>query len=231
MNDLIIWLMGDTLGKKIINTWDWLWQMPTEPPTTVKSTDEIALEHATQLLISIAAKVTEMERAVDRVRSISQEIERQYNQKSQEHQNLVSKAFELQRSGNIVEARLSMARSIGIERILPELKVRLDRAQEMLINANDYHTQEQSKLTLLEIEFQSLAASMAMNKSMGGDRELAKFNDLNNLQEKFRNVQAEAEDRYQQIKIMSQLSHSTDCVLEETLTIDEIDRRIRSLGS
>jgi phage shock protein A len=232
MNNLILWLMGDTLGEHIVNGWNWLWQIPVEPsPTTSKTNDDITLEHATQLLRSIGARVTQMERVVHRVRSIAQEIQRQYDLKCREHQELIGIVLQYQNVGDNVEARLTMAKAIGIERILPELKVRLERAQEMLININECHTQEQAKFSLLEIELETIKACMAMNESMGGSRDLDKFTDLSNLQDKFQQVQSEMEDRYQQIQVMSQLSHPSNCVLEETLNIQAIDDRIRAIGN
>ena len=209
MNNVVMWLMGDTLGEQVMTGWNWLWQTPDQPSPIAKTNNQLTLEHATQLLGSIALRVQQMEGAVNRVRSISREIQRQYDVKCQEHQELIGIVLEHQRSNNTVEARLAMAKAIGIERILPELKVRLERAQEMLININECHTQEQAKLSLLEIEMETIKACMAMNESMGSDRNMDKFKDLSNLQDKFQNVQAEMEDRYQQLQLMTQLSQSS----------------------
>ena len=231
MSNLILWLMGDTVGGQMIAGWNWLWQMPPEPATgTGKTSDAITLEHATQLLGSIALRVTQMQKVVDRVRSIAREIQRQYELKCQEHQELIGIVLEYQRSNDPVEARLTMAKAIGIERILPELKVRLERAQEMLMNVNECHIQEQAKLSLLEIEMETIKACMAMNESMGSDRSMDKFQDLTNLQDKFQNVQAEMEDRYQQMQVMSQLSQPSNGMLDEPLSIQDIDSRIKSLA-
>jgi phage shock protein A len=232
MSNLILWLMGDALGEQMIAGWNWFWQTPLEPVTGAgKTSDDIALEHATQLLESIALRVTQMQRVVDRVRSITREIQRQYDLKCQEHQELIGIVLEYQRVNDPVEARLTMAKAIGIERILPELKVRLERAQEMLMNVNECHIQEQAKLALLEIEMETIKACMAMNESMGIDLTMDKFQDLSNLQDKFQNVQAEMEDRYHQIQAMSQLSQPASGVLEEPLNIQDIDDRIRAIGN
>ena len=230
MSNLILWLMGDTVGGQMIAGWNWLWQIPPEPAATGKTSDDITLEHATQLLGSIALRVTQMQKVVDRVRSIAREIQRQYELKCQEHQELIGIVLEYQRSNDPVEARLTMAKAIGIERILPELKVRLERAQEMLMNVNECHIQEQAKLSLLEIEMETIKACMAMNESMGSDRSMDKFQDLTNLQDKFQNVQAEMEDRYQQMQVMSQLSQPSNGMLDEPLSIQDIDSRIKSLA-
>lgn len=231
MNNLILWLMGDTVGGQMIAGWNWLWQIPPEPATaTSKTSDDITLEHATQLLGSIALRVNQMQKVVERVRSIAREIQRQYELKCQEHQELIGIVLEYQRSNDPVEARLMMAKAIGIERILPELKVRLERAQEMLMNVNECHIQEQAKLSLLEIEMETIKACMAMNESMGTDSTIDKFQDLTNLQDKFQNVQAEMEDRYQQMQVMSQLSQPANGISDEPMSIQDIDSRIKSLA-
>ena len=238
MNNLISWLMGDTLGGLVMDTWNWLWQtsVKSSPPATTgnkvdKNSDDITLEHANQLLVSITARVLEMQKAVDRVRAITLEIKRQYNVKCKQHQELVATVLEYKREGEMVEARIAMANVIGIERILPELQARLEHSQEMLISINELHTQEQSKLSLLEIEMETIKACMAMNNSMSGNRDLDKFNDLSNLQDKFRNVQTEMEDRYQQVQVMSQLSNQSNLAVQEPLNIQDIDERIKSLGN
>ena len=231
MSNLILWLMGDAVGEQMIAGWNWLWQIPPTATATAKTSDDITIEHATQLLGSIGLRVTQMQRVVDRVRSITREIQRQYDLKCQEHQELIGIVLEYQRSNDSVEARLAMAKAIGIERILPELKVRLERAQEMLMNVNECHIQEQTKLSLLEIEMETIKACMAMNESMGIDRTMDKFQDLSNLQDKFQNVQAEMEDRYHQIQAMSQLSQPSSSGLEEPLNIEDIDDRIRAIGN
>jgi phage shock protein A len=234
MSNIILWLMGDTLGGQMIAGWNWLWQMPPEPATataTSKTSDDITIEHATQLLGSIALRVQQMQKVVDRVRLIAREIQRQYDLKCQEHQELIGIVLEYQRANDPVEARLTMAKAIGIERILPELKVRLERAQEMLMNVNECHIQEQAKLSLLEIEMETIKACMAMNESMGTDQTMDKFQDLTNLQDKFQNVQAEMEDRYQQMQVMSQLSQPSNGISDKPFNIQDIDDRIRSIGN
>jgi phage shock protein A len=234
MNNLISWLMGDTLGGLIMDGWNWLWQTSTKSPIQVvrvdKNSDDITLEHATQLLVSITARVLEMQKAVERVRAITHEIKRQYDVKCQHHKELVAMVLEYKRLGEIVEARIAMAKAIGIERILPELQARLEHSQEMLISINECHIQEQSKLSLLEIEMETIKACMAMNESMSGNRDPDKFNDLSNLHEKFRNVQIEIEDRYQQVQIMGQLANKSNFVTQEPLNIKDIDERIKSLS-
>ena len=124
----------------------------------------------------------------------------------------------------IVEARLVMAKAIEIERILPEFQTKLTSSQSMLMSVNNIHIQQESELSLLEIDVENMKAWIAMN----GYHE-AKSHELIILKEKLEHSSIAAEDRCREIQIVSQLSHSSDCELGTTLTTQDIDERIRVL--
>jgi hypothetical protein len=226
MKTFILWFVGDNLGKTAIDLWQWLWQIPTE---RAPSSDVLTLDRAQQLLDSIAARINQMQAAVEKVRNSTGEIHRQYDRKCQEYQEIISSIAEYQRLENTTDTRLAMARASAIERILPKLKQALENSQLRLAAIGQSHAEEQAKLALLEIEMQNIKAYMAIDDSIGDDRR--RTDDLNSLQERFRNVITEIEDRDRQIQIMSQLSHSADCILAETLTDRDLDTRIANLKS
>jgi phage shock protein A len=231
MQKLIVWLMGDNLGTWLINTWDWLIQAPTDPSSTeVKTTDEINLKHATQLLELTRSKVMEIQNVVERVRKIATAIQLQYDLKCNYHQNLMADVLEFKRKGNILEARLSMAKVVEIERVLPELKAKLENSQEMLIGINKIYAQKESELFSLQVDLESMKAYMAMHDSTHGSGDRDRSPDLIQIQEKFRHVLAETEDRYREIQIVSQLANPSNCELGETLNLQDIDNRIEKLG-
>jgi hypothetical protein len=126
--------------------------------------------------------------------------------------------------GQIVEARLAMAKAIEIERILPEFQAKLASAEEMLMRVNDIHAQKESELSLLEIDVENMKAYIAMNGHHDD-----KSQDLIALQEKLRNSSIEAEDRCLEIQIESQLSNPSNCELGDTLNNQDIDARIAAL--
>jgi phage shock protein A len=232
MQKIIVWLMGDNLGAWVINTWDWLIQAPPDPSSTeVKTPDEINLEHATQLLELTRSKVMEIQNVVERVRKIATAIQLQYDLKCNYHQNLMADVLEFKRKGNILEARLSMAKVVEIERVLPELKAKLENSQEMLIGINKIYAQKESELFSLQVDLESMKAYMAMHDSTRGSGDRDRSPDLIQIQEKFRTVLAETEDRYREIQIVSQLANSSNCELGETLNLQDIDKRIEKLGS
>ncbi|WP_309732493.1 hypothetical protein [Chamaesiphon sp. OTE_75_metabat_556] len=231
MQKIIVWLMGDNLGTSLINTWDWLIQAPPDPSSIeVKTTDEINLKHATQLLELTRSKVAEIQNVVDRVRKIATAIQLQYDLKCNYHQNLMADVLEFKREGNILEARLSMAKVVEIERVLPELKAKLENSQEMLIGINKIYAQKESELFSLQVDLESMKAYMAMHDSTCGSGDLDRSPDLIQIQEKFRHVLAETEDRYREIQIVSQLANQSNCELGETLNLQDLDNRIEKLG-
>jgi len=230
MKRSIIWLFGDELSKSVINTYNWLLEVPPERSATKgKTSDEINLQHIGELLDSMRVKVANLQTVVERVRHSTQEIEKQYNLKCQYHQELMLLVLDFHRVGNILEARLAMAKAMEIERILPEFQAKLASSQEMLMRVSEIYIQKESELSLLEIDIENMKTYIAMNNSMNGHHNIDKSHELTILQEKIRNSTIEAEDRCREIQIATQLSHLSNCELGTTLTAQDIDERIRVL--
>ena len=225
MESLITSLFGEPVSKAIFNSWNWLWQIPIDAPTPgVETSNDAVIEDAMQLLNAISEKVDRLQIAVDRMQSISQKIECEYNQKSQKYQELMKEALECQQSGNIVTARLTMATAIGIERILPELKIRLEHSQEMLIDINEYYIQENGKLSLLKIDLERTKSYLIMNGSSPIDRD--NLNDSTYLYENLQDIENKIKDRYQEALAMISLNAGSNSESEETVTIKYIDKRL-----
>lgn len=226
MRGLIIWLMGEELGASIMKSLHWLLETPPDRSQTQgKTSDEITIEHITQVLESMQSKVAAIQSIIDRVRRITNEIQHRYNLKRLCHQELIGVVLEAKRTGHIIEARLAMTQMIQIERILPELQLRLDSSQEMLISIHEIHAQEEANLSLLEIDLETVKARRTMNNCQNVDNSA----DLIVLYEKFRNVQSDLEYRHQEIQVASTLANSSDCELRETLTTEAIDELIAKL--
>jgi phage shock protein A len=230
MKGFIVWLMGDKLGESTINGLNWLLEVPPDRSAQVaKTSGEITIEHASQLLELMRSKVLKIQNVVEQVRQSTQKNQHQYDLKCQYHQELIGMALESKRTGNIIEARLAMVKAIEIERILPDFKSKLDRSQDMLIGVNEIHAKKESELSLLEVDLEYTIASMAISDSVNDDRSPEQDRELMVLQAKLRDFLAETEDSYQQIQIMSQLSHPSACELGETLNTQDIDARIEEL--
>jgi hypothetical protein len=227
MRGLVIWLMGEELGESIMKSLHWLLETPPDRSQTQgKTSDEITIEHITQVLESMQSKVAAIQSIIDRVRRITHEIQHRYNLKRLCHQELIGVVLEAKRTGNIIEARLAMTQMIQIERILPELQSRLDSSQDLLIGIHEIHAQEESNLSLLEIDLETVKARRTMNSYQNVDNSA----DLIVLYEKFRNVQSDLEYRHQEIQVASTLNNPSNCELGETLTTEAIDELIEKLN-
>jgi phage shock protein A len=227
MKNSIFWLFGDEIGKSMINSFNWLVEAPPErSPKVEKTSNEITIEHAAQLLELMRSKVLNLHNVVEQVRQSTRKNQHQYNLKCQYHQGLVKMAAEYKQMGQIVEARLAMAKAIEIERILPEFQAKLTSSEEMLMRVNEIHSQKESELSLLEIDVENMKAYIAMNGHHDD-----KSQDLIALQEKLRHSSIEAEDRCREIQIESQLSNPSNYELGETLNTQDIDDRIAKLGN
>jgi phage shock protein A len=225
MQNSIIWLFGDELGKSIINSFNWLLEAPSEQsPKVEKTSDEITIEHADRLLELMQSKVLNLQQVVEQVRQSTQRNQHQYNLKEQHRQVLIKTAAEYKQTGQILEARLAMAKAIEIEWIIPEFQAKLASSQEMLMRVNKIHAQKESELLLLEIDVENMKAYIVMNGHYDD-----KSQDLIALQEKLRNSSIEAEDRCRELQIESQLTNPSNYELGETLNTQDIDALIVEL--
>jgi phage shock protein A len=230
MKGAINWLFGDDLGKSVINIYNWLLEVPPDrSPAKGKTSDEIILGHAFQLLELMRSKVANLQAVVDRVRRSTHIIQRQYHLKCQCHQELMGMVLESKRVGEIVAARLAMAKAIEIERILPEFQAKLASSEEMLMRVSEIHIQKELELSLLEIDMENMKTYMAMNDSTNGHHDIDRSHDLTILLEQIRNSSLEAEDRCRELQIASQLARPSNCELGATLTTQDLDERIRVL--
>ena len=226
MKGIVIWLFGEEFGKSIINGFSWLLEVPPDRSATKgKTSDEIALEHASQLLELMRSKVTKLQYIVEQVRQSTQRTQHQYNLKCQRHQELLRLALEYKRMEQIIEARLVMAKTIEIERILPEFQTKLASSQEMLMRVNDIHIQQESELSLLEIDVENMKAWIAMN----GYQE-TKSRELISLKEKLEQSSMAAETRCLELEALRQLYHPSNYELGEILTTQDLDDRIESIS-
>jgi phage shock protein A len=230
MKGLIIWLMGDKLGESTINGLNWLLEVsPDRSSQGNKNSGEMTIEHATQLLELMRSKVFNLQQVVEQVHHSTHKSQHQYNVKNRHRQEFIAQTLEYKKKGQLVEARLAMAKAIEIERILPDFKSKLDRYQEMLMGINEIHAKKESELLMLEVDLEYTIASMAIKDSVSNDRSPAQSRELMILQEKLRGFLVETEDSYQQIQIMSQLSNPSASEPRETLNTQDIDDRIAEL--
>jgi phage shock protein A len=219
--------------KDLVNVWNWLFEAPPDQLlNNGKTINQIEIDQAAQLLNNMRSKATEIQTVLEQVRLTTQEIQHQYEMKCRCYQELVGLALASKRQGNIIEARLAMAKAIQIERILPQFTSKLETSQELLITINKIHAQQESDFSLLEIDLAMISAQQSVEVTMHGHQGLDKSRDVIALQERLRNIQAEIEERYLAVQINSQLSNSSSSYDELTkpLNTQDIDERIIKLG-
>jgi hypothetical protein len=224
MKGLVIWLLGDELGKLTINSFKWLLEVPPDrSPSKGKTNDEIILEEITRSLEIVRAIVIKIKGTVEQVRTLKKANEDKYKLRQQAHQELIGMSLESKRQGNIFEARSAMGQAIQFELTLPKFKERSDTSQRMLITIQDFQTQKLADFALLEIDLETAKVQRDVNNSIGIDCSP----NLMILQAKLENVQAEIEDRYHQILVEIQLANPSNCELGKTFNTEDIDERIR----
>lgn len=231
MKTFIVWLLGNTLGQAVINTWRWLGQMSTaiEQPSQTEEGDQLAVANAQKLISAMSLRTAEIHEMLGKARTAADKIRRQYNNQSLQYQEATERAQEYYQYGNTIDARLCIAKSMSIERLLPGLQKISEDAEHRLIAIQKLYIEEQSRLALLEVEMENLKACIAMSSSIGNTSNKGTTNDLARLQQRFHDAQIEVEDRCQQIQLMSQLSQTSDPIIEEPLSDREIDDRLQLL--
>jgi hypothetical protein len=232
MKDLVKWLMStEELGESMTKGWNWLLETPPDRSKTKgKTSDQITIEHMTQLLESMQLEVVDLQNIVEQLCQITQETQYQYNLKFQHYENLKAMVLLSKEQGNILEARMAMAKVVQTKRIIPTLEATLNSYQDRLIGIHEIYVQKEADLAVLEMDLKRINIQSQMNDSINGYRDLEKSRDLIALQERFRNAQADIEHRYQEIQITSKLESPSNW-MEEPMNIQDIDDLIAKLES
>jgi hypothetical protein len=230
MKGLVTWLLGDELGESTIKGWNWLLEVPPDRSATKgKTSDELTIEHMTQLLESMRLDVVNIQSIVEQFYQDIQQEWQEYHLKWQYCQELKQIILANKQQKNMLEARLKMAKLIQIKRILPDLEANLIGSQERLVSVNEIYLHKEADVVLLEADLRAVKMQLKTNNLFNNHQELEKSRDLLVLQERFRNTQAEIETRHQQIQIEARLAHPSNCQLGETMNIQAIDEEIAKL--
>jgi hypothetical protein len=224
VKELFTWLMGEQLTEKAIDTYSWLLEVPESPPT--KPTSELTVERAFKLRDLMRTKVENIQIVVEQVKYRTQKITHQYNLKSQYRHDLIEAILVFKKTGDIISARLAMANKIEIDRTLPDFELKVQASQDLLIAIHEIHARSQSQLSLLEVDLENTLSSIAINDLMNDDLSPGQDRELMELEAKFQEFLVEAEDSYQKVQSMNQLS---DLDRGETLNAKDIDAQIAEL--
>ncbi|HIK10449.1 MAG TPA: PspA/IM30 family protein [Oscillatoriaceae cyanobacterium M33_DOE_052] len=229
MKKFIYWLMGETAGRTIIGTWNWLWGMPVE------SGGKVAVATAEEALRDMQASVQKLSEAVAIQVAAYQKAKQKYEAKAQEMQTLERQAITAQKHGNQEAARLAMSKVIQIEQLLPQLETQVKQA-ETYVNASQEKLQrERLKLEAYKADMQNMKDITEINEALAT---MAKVNsDLNidSARSQFEAAKSAVERRHLQQQALAELSENPAEKLQadlEKMTLDDaVSQRLQMLES
>jgi hypothetical protein len=222
MQDFYEWF----LGQKLYSAGKWLFGIPTSPPETAETNDENILTEIAHSLDLLRGSILTIQATCDRMKLLKKANEDKYNFRHHAYQKSIALAKESKRLGNIFEARSAMGQAMQLESLLPQFLERVEIAQKLTIDTEDFKLQQLAALNLLEsdLEMSKISRGVASDAS-----DLNYASTLMRLKHKIDSVRAEIKSRYDDINFQIQLADSSNCELGRTFTIEEIDNLIGDL--
>lgn len=229
MKKAIYWLMGETAGRAIIGTWNWLWGMPVE------SGGKVAVATAEEALRDMQASVQKLSEAVAIQVGAYQKAKQKYQAKAEEMQRLERQAITAQKLGNQEAARMAISKVIQIEQLLPQLETQVQQA-ETYVNASQEKLQrERLKLEAYKADMQNMKDITEINEALAA---MAKVNsDLNidSARSQFEAAKSAVERRHLQQQALAEISENPAEKLQadlEKMTLDDaVSQRLKMLES
>lgn len=224
---IFYWLIGETAGRSIVGVWKWLWGLPIEPG------GKIAKKVAQESLQSMQLSVADLTNSVAKVVTTYQRAESQCKQKQQEFCDAENQAKLAYQNGNQEAARLAIAKAISIEKILPQLKEKVQEIEKTMIAAKTKLTREKEKVEAYKLNMANMEALTEMNSAMGEISKITNDLDLESAQTQFDEAQSSIEIRFLQENAKYKLAENTTEKLQEEIdklvTEEEIARRFQQL--
>lgn len=224
---ILYWLLGETAGRSLVGVWKWLWGLPIEPG------GKIAKKVAEESLQSMQLSVDNLSNSVAKVVATYQRVENQYKQKQQEFYIAENQAKLTYQKGNQEAARLAIAKAISIEKILPQLRNKVQEIEKTMIAAKAKLTREKEKLEAYKLNMANMEALTEMNSAMGEISKITTDLDIESAQTQFNEAQSSIEMRFLQENVKAELAENTTDKLQgeidKLVTEDEIARRFQQL--
>jgi phage shock protein A len=224
---MMYWVMGEKAGRTLAGTWNWLWGIPLEQGG--KLTEKIARE----ALASMQESVLELTQAVAKVMAAHRQAKAIYEKKQQECCDAEHQALLATRDGNTEAARLAIARAIKIEEVLPSLKARVEKAENLFKSSKDKLRLEQERLEALKLDMENMAALTDVNQALAAINGLQHDFDLNSAKDQFSDAKTAIERRHSEMDAMTELMESPteqlNAEMGRLVLDDEITRRLKRL--
>jgi phage shock protein A len=186
----IYWLLGETAGRTLVGTWKWIWGLPVE------SGGKVAHKVARESLRSMQESVLQLTEKVSKVVAAYRLAKEKYYQKEKELQEAEKQAEIAYRQGDEEAARSLIAKAISLEKIMPQLKQRVDKAQEISLAAKEKLKQEKEKLQAYQLDMANLKVLSELNDTMAQINDITTELDLDSARSQFTDAQNSIEERY-----------------------------------
>ncbi len=224
----VYWLLGETAGRTSVATWNWLWGQPAE------SGGKVAAEIAKESLLSMQEAVDELAAGVASVVATYERAKQQYNQKQSDFYEAEKAAQIAHNKGDQQAARLAITKAITIEKIIPQLKTRVDHAQAIMNKAKEKLRREQEKLQAYKYDLDNMKSLAEMNQAMADIGQFTSEYDLGSAKEQFAKAKNGIEKRNIIEEVKDELNNdSLETLQAETdlLSLEaEIEKRLLSLN-
>lgn len=220
------WLLGETAGRTSVAAWKWLWGLPVE------SGGKIARNVAQDSVSSMQEFLVELRDAVAKISAAYSIAKRQYQLKLDELQQAEQQAV-ANRNSNEDAARLALAKAIAIEKILPQLRDRVDEAETRRHQARKKLKRETEKLEAYKLEMNNLETLSKINGAMAEINKISTDFNLNSARSQFSEAKDGIERKAMLETAKAELGENSAEEMEaevELLSLEaEIDRRLENL--
>lgn len=223
----LYWLVGETAGRTSVGVWKWLWGIPNDG-------GKISAEIAKESLISMQESVAKLSDGVAFVIATYERAKQQYLRKKSDLYEAEKAAQLAYQRGNEEAARLAIAKAITIEKVLPQLKTRVEQAEATMNKAKEKLRREKEKLETYKFALANMESLAEMNRAMA---EIGKFSsefDLGTAKKQFESAKDSIENRTFLEEAKEELStNSLETLQSKTdlLALEaEIEQRLHSLN-
>ena len=223
------WLLGETAGRTSVAVWKRLWGMPVE------AGGKIAHKVAEESISSMEEAIAELSAGVAKVVSTYNLAQQQHDKKFQEYQEAEKQAQLAHSKGNEAAARLAITKAIAIEKILPQLKERVELAKATSDKAKAKLKRETEKLEAYKLELENLESLTLVNQAMAEIGGISEQWGLDSARSQFTAAKNGIEKKALMEEAKVELAENPNDVLAQeidTLSLEaEIEKRFKQLNN
>ena len=222
------WLLGETAGRTSVALWKRLWGMPVE------AGGKVAQKVAQESIASMQESIAQLSTAVAKVVSTYNLAQQQYNNKLQDFQEAEKQAQLAHSKGNEDAARLAITKAIAVEKILPQLKERVETAQLTMNKAKAKLKRETEKLEAYKLELENLESLTLVNQAMAEMGGISSEWDLDSARSHFSEAKNSIEKKALLEEAKAELAENPNEILADeidALSLEaEIEKRFKRLN-